>query len=69
MKITKLYIHNARYKAVNESGGIVWIDVDYWGNNFSLSEPNRKLEDLAKDLLKRKRKVNFAYKLLNEKRS
>ncbi len=63
MRITKLYIDKAKYKAVNESGCIVWIDVDYWNNKYSLSESDSRLEHLAKDLLKRKHKVNFAYKL------
>lgn len=64
MKITKFYINNAKYRAIDESGGAIWVDIDYWGNNFSLSEPNKSLENLAKDLLERKHKVNFASKLL-----
>ncbi len=64
MRITKFYINNAKYRAINEFGGIIWINIDYWGNNFSLSEPNKRLENLAKDLLERKHRVNFASKLL-----
>ena len=64
MKITKFYIDNARYKAIDDSGGIIWIDIDYWENNFELSEPNKRLENLAKELLERKHKVNFVNKLL-----
>ncbi|PIU71948.1 hypothetical protein COY30_00550 [Candidatus Woesebacteria bacterium CG_4_10_14_0_2_um_filter_44_9] len=64
MKITKFYIDNARYKAIDDSGGIIWIDINYWENNFELSEPNKRLENLAKELLERKHKVNFVNKLL-----
>lgn len=64
MRITKFYIDNAKYKAIDEFGDIIWVDINYWGNNFSLSEPNKRLENLAKDLLERKHKVNFASKLL-----
>ena len=64
MKITKFYIDNARYKAIDDSGGIIWIDIDYWENNFELSEPNKRLENLAKELLERKHKVNFVSKLV-----
>jgi len=64
MKITKFYIDNARYKAIDDSGGIIWIDINYWENNFELSEPNKRLENLAKELLERKHKVIFVNKLL-----
>jgi len=64
MKITKFYIDNTRYKAIDDSGGIIWIDINYWENNFELSEPNKRLENLAKELLERKHKVNFVNKLL-----
>lgn len=64
MRITKFYIDNAKYKAINESGDTIWIDINYWDNNFRLSKPNKRLENLAKDLLERKHKVNFASKLL-----
>lgn len=64
MRITKFYIDNAKYKAVDESGDTIWINIDYRGNSFSLSEPNKRLENLAKDLLERKHKVNFVSKLL-----
>jgi hypothetical protein len=64
MKITKFYIDHARYKAIDDSGEIIWIDIGYWKNNFMVSKPNRKLENLARNLLARKHKVNFASKLL-----
>lgn len=64
MKIVKFYIDSAKYKAIDLSGNTIWIDIDYWNNDFSLSEPNKRLEKLAEDLLRRKHKVNFADKLL-----
>jgi len=64
MRITKFYIDNAKYRAIDESGDIIWIDIDYWDNNFKLSQSNKRLENLAKELLQRKHKVNFVNKLL-----
>lgn len=64
MKITKLYIDRAVYKAGDELGRELWLEIDYWNNSFRVSDRNKKLENVAKDLLKRKHKVNFASKLL-----
>ena len=64
MRITKFYINNARYKAIDNLGGVIWVNVNYWENYFELSRPNKRLENLARDLLQRKHKVNFASKLL-----
>lgn len=64
MKITKFYLDKAKYKAFDNSGKEILVEVDYWANKFSLSRRNRELERLAKELLKRKHKVNFAEKLL-----
>lgn len=64
MRIREFYIDNARYKAIDEFGDTIWVDIDYWSNSFCLSGPDKELESLAKDLLRRKHKVNFAGKLL-----
>lgn len=64
MRITKFYINNARYKAIDESGGIIWIDVDYWNDKFEVSKNNKILEESAKSFLKRKHRVNFVDKLV-----
>lgn len=64
VKITKFYLNKASYIAIDRKGNKADVNIDYWGNNFSLSEPNKSLENLAKDLLERKHKVNFVGKLL-----
>lgn len=64
MKITKFYIDKATYKAMNDLGQEVRVEIDYWGGSFRVSERIKILEDTAKDMLKRKHKVNFVDKLL-----
>jgi len=64
MKITKFYIDKAVYKAGDDLGREVRVEIDYWNNSFKVSNRDEKLEHVAKDLLKRKHKVNFADKLL-----
>lgn len=64
MKITKYFIDKARYRAEDEAGNIIWLDVNYWENNFRISERNLELESFAKKLLIKKHKVNFVEKLL-----
>lgn len=65
MKMTiKFYIDKAKYRAEDSSGKVILVNIDYWNNSFELSGSNKRLERVAKDLLKRKHKVNFADKLL-----
>lgn len=61
--IKEYYLDVARYKAVNYSGETIWLEIDYWNNNFKISSKNKILENLAKRLLKDKHKVNFSQKL------
>lgn len=63
MKITKYYIDNAKYRAEDENGNIIWLEVDYWEDKFSLSEPNVKLSEFAKKLLSKKHRVNLVHKM------
>lgn len=59
MKITKYYIDHAKYRAEDENGNIILLEVDYWNNKFKLSQENEELLDFAKDLLIRKHRVNL----------
>ena len=64
MKISKYYIDNAKYRAEDESGNVIWLEVDYWNNSFSLSKENKILHDFAKTLLDKKHKVNLVEKIV-----
>lgn len=64
MKITKFYIDKAKYRAKDNLGKIISVEINYWKNTFKISKENGKLERVAKNLLKQKHKVNFADKLL-----
>jgi len=64
MKITKFYLDKARYKAADDSGNEIILEIDYWNNAFKLSRNNRTLEIYAQKLLKEKHKVNFVYKMV-----
>ncbi|KKP47986.1 MAG: hypothetical protein UR39_C0002G0089 [Candidatus Woesebacteria bacterium GW2011_GWA1_33_30] len=62
--IKKYFIYKARYKAVDETGMIIWLNIDYWNNKFGLSVSNIDLENFARKLLKKKHKVNLVHKML-----
>ena len=64
MKITKYYIDHARYRAEDENGTIIWLDIDYWNGSYKISKKNKSLETVAKKLLSEKHKVNFVSKLI-----
>lgn len=64
MKITKFYIDKAKYRAEDNLGKIISVEINYWKNTFKISKENGKLERVAKNLLRQKHKVNFADKLL-----
>lgn len=64
MKIKKYYIEKARYRAEDEKGQIIWLDIDYWNNNFKLSQDNLDLSVFAKKLLNKKHRKNLVYKML-----
>lgn len=59
MKITKYYIQNAKYRAEDENGNIIWLEVDYWNNKFNLSQSNEELSEFANNLLNKKHRVNL----------
>jgi len=63
-KITKFYISKAKYRAEDNSGNVIWVEIDYWANTYKMSGVNKKLEQITQDLLKRKHRVNFVRKLL-----
>lgn len=62
--LTKFCIDKAKYRAEDDLGNITWVEINYWENTFKLSRVNKKLEQVAKNLLGKKHKVNFAEKLL-----
>lgn len=62
--ITKYFIDKARYRAVDENGDVIWLDINYWDNKFELSKANRELFNFAKKLLGKKHKVNLVHKMV-----
>ncbi len=62
--ITKFYIDKARYRAEDNSGKTILVDIDYWNDKFEMNGSSKEIELMAKDLLKRKHRVNFAPKLV-----
>lgn len=64
-KITEYYLNKASYIAIDEKGGgKIDIDIDYWSGRFKVSRKNQDLEEFVAKLLKKKHKINFAYKLV-----
>jgi len=63
-KITEYYLNRASYIAIDDKGKRIDINIDYWGNGFKISRKNQDLEKFAAKLLKKKHKVNFAYKMV-----
>jgi hypothetical protein len=63
MKITKYYIDHAQYRAEDDSGNIIWLDINYWENSFKLSSENKQLSDFAKKLLTKKHRTNLVHKM------
>lgn len=59
MTITKYYIDRAKYRAEDESGNVIWLEVDYWNNKYNLSTENSELSKFAKGLLDKKHRVNL----------
>lgn len=59
MKISEYYIDKAKYKAIDEDGNLIWLEVDYWNNKFKLSKKNKELENFATNLLSKKHQVNL----------
>lgn len=64
MKISKYYIDHAQYRAEDENGNVIWLEVDYWNNRYKLNIKNKILESFAKTLLNRKHRVNLVDKVL-----
>lgn len=62
--IIKYYIDNAKYKAIDEKGNVIWLEVDYWNNKYKLSGHNKILNNFAKTLLNKKHRVNLVDKVI-----
>ena len=62
MKITKFFLDKATYKIVGYTGQEVSMKIDYWNNTYVLSGQSDKLENVARNMLKKKHRVNFAWK-------
>lgn len=65
MKIAKFFLDKATYKVISSKGEIN-MEIDYWNNKFKLSAPDKKLEKIAKHLLSKKHRINFAWKFQGE---
>lgn len=66
-KITKYYLNKASYIAIDNNGKRFYVVVDYWNGKFNVNQRNQELENYVESLLKKKHRVNFAYKLQIEK--
>ena len=64
MKISKYYIDNAKYRAEDDSGNVIWLEVDYWNNEYKLSQDNSDLSNFEKKLLSKKHRKNLVHKML-----
>jgi hypothetical protein len=64
MNIKKYYIQNAKYRAEDENGETIWLEVDYWNNKFKLSKSNIELSNFAQKLLSKKHRKNLVHKML-----
>ena len=64
MTITKYYIDRAKYRAEDENGNVIWLEVDYWNNKYKVSSDNKIINDFAKTLLNRKHRVNLVDKVI-----
>jgi len=62
--ITKYYIDNAKYRAEDEDGNIIWLKINYWQGKFEISQKNEQLENFAKKLLGKKHRVNLVHKMV-----
>lgn len=61
--ITKYYIDKAKYRAEDENGNIIWLEVDYWNNKYKLSQDNFDLSNFASKLLNKKHRKNLVHKM------
>lgn len=59
MKISKYYIDKAKYRAEDDRGNVIWLEVDYWNNKYNLSKDNLELSSFAQNLLSKKHRVNL----------
>lgn len=65
--ISEFYLNKASYIALDSSGNRIMAKIDYWNGKFKVSKRNKELENYVVSLLKKKHRVNFAYKLQREK--
>jgi len=73
MVITKFFIDKARYRAGDDEGNRIVVEVDYDGGSYEIMEEERvgaRMEDLKKkmgeaaaDMLARKHRVNLSDRL------
>ena len=63
MTISKYYIDRAKYRAEDENGNVIWLEVDYWNNKYKVSSDNKVLNNFAKTLLNKKHRVNLVQKI------
>lgn len=61
--ITQFYLNKASYLGVDEEGNTIELEVNYWKNQFKVSQPNQELEKYAAKLLAKKHQVNFIQKM------
>lgn len=57
--IKKYYIDHAKYRAEDDEGNVIWLEIDYWNNRYKLSQENYDLSSFAKNLLSKKHRVNL----------
>ena len=62
--ITKYFIENAKYRAEDDNGNVIWLEINYWDGNYKISERNTDLENFAKKLLGKKHRVNLVHKMV-----
>lgn len=62
-KIKEFYLDKAKYKAVDENGNLIMLEINYWENKFVVSSKNKSLEKFAQKLLNKKHRVNFVHKM------
>lgn len=63
-KIKEFYLDVAKYKAIDDLGNEIPVEIDYWNNRYKVSGKNPDLEIYAKKLLKNKHRINFVHKML-----
>lgn len=63
MKIKEYYLNKASYIAIDEKGRRIDLEINYWENEFKISQNHKTLANFAKKLLKKKHRVNFVQRM------